>query len=209
MLNEFQGLSKHEVNAMIKDQLDKNEALRREMGCQSKHGCLAGKAHFKEHELKWSSDIYNLKAFQEEQESENKVVIRKMSEASTMLHDVVKDLSHVLNNHKRLDNDLTLFKKDHKEEQELKWQEQNKRINKHENRFWWMVGIVVAASLMAIWRVNTSVSNGDLINQNRTETFFALTLSELSGKPVNEILERHRQHFHEHNKTKTNKKGVK
>ncbi|MCP4373010.1 MAG: hypothetical protein GY797_33620 [Deltaproteobacteria bacterium] len=191
----FKGITQAEVEIMIKDQLDKHEHLIRELGCQSKTGCVAGKKHFQEHELKWSSDIYNLKTFHADQDTENKKTSSKLSEIANVFHDVVKDLSHLLKSFARMEDDIDSYKIEQKKDQDTKWKDQNKRINLYELRFWAMVAIIVAASLASVWRINTSVSNVnkvDLINQKSTEAFFALTISELTGKPVNEIIEKHK-----------------
>jgi len=204
-----QGLTHYEVDKMIREQLDKHDHLIREMGCQSKHGCLAGKKHFQEHELKWSSDLMNLKLFQEDQEQENKLISRKLSETANVFHDVVKDLSHLLNSSTKLEKKLDKYKIEMESDNQIQRKDQNKRIDVYELRFWLMVIVVVGACLTAVMKINTSVTKvnqGDLLNQKRTETMLTLLLSELSGKPVDEIITKLKKHFKPISKTDGNKK---
>ena len=162
---QWQEEVKEMVHTIVEKEIQKLEETRNVMGCQTSIGCVAGKNHAKEHELKWSSDLNDCKGFKEIQEKENKIVGRKMSELTIMMHSVVSDMRSVANEFKEIKNSFTEYKKENASEQEKEWKERDKRIDKYEFRFWAMVIIIVGTALTAMWKIDVSVNELSKVNQ--------------------------------------------
>jgi hypothetical protein len=170
-------MDKNEVNELIEKQLKKYETKINALGCPTKIGCMAGKAHFQMHEDKLASDVNNFKNYIKSNDEDKRVSSLKLSEVTIMLHDVVANLANLLESYKEV----------------------KKTVQMVGNRLWAIVTIILGLCIGTVWQMNRtskaveSVNKTDVENQTATETYMVLMLEQLSKKPIKNLLAEHEE----------------
>lgn len=164
------------------------------MGCQSTLGCVKGNKHFQWHEDKLNSDIEDFVGFKKEQEEENKLMGQKLSDVAGHMVVAASNMSKQSEAFTELKTDYKEYKKEVKKDIADDFKPIHKRVDKYEGRFWWMVGIIVGASLMAVWRIDVGVSKGSIIEestQRTTKAFITLAVADFTNQPVEAVMDRY------------------
>lgn len=187
------------MELLVDKKIEKLESTRNDgIGCQSPLGCIAGKRHFQWHKDKLNSDIEDFIGFKAEQEKENREMGGKLSSIAGHMEVVAINMSNISESFVDIKKEFKEHKIGIKKDIEKEWVAKEKRIDIYEGRFWWMVGILVGASLTAVWRIDAAVSKGLLIekeSRRSAETFFALTVAEITNQTVDEVIKKHGKFF--------------
>jgi hypothetical protein len=220
------GINQKELDLMIKDVQITLEKQFRANGCGTEVGCMAGKAHFRMHEDKLASDINDFKNFKKDTEFEGKTVAKKITEASIMLHDVLARMVSLFDTVKFIDekanrnaDDLKSLEAKTEKNISAVAEDAGERIKEFDVRLWGVFAAMFLMCIATIWaaytsaktanEVNASVSkinSVDINNQASTETYMALLVEQLSGKPISEVVKEHERNRIMIEKTKGVKK---
>jgi hypothetical protein len=180
------GLTQPEVDTIVGNHIQRLEGRLRSLGCGTDVGCLAGKRHEQMHADKLNSEIENCKAFRKNAFDKEKVIANKFSEVLIMLNDVLGRMSEIMRSVDRNEKSV---------------EDNKKEIGKLDTRLWvffsavvlMCVGTVGATyhSMAKISAAVKTINSVDIENQNSTETYMALLLEQIAGKPITQILQEH------------------
>ncbi len=168
-------MNQAEVSAIVREVMEKWRDQINALGCPTEVGCVAGKRHFQEHADKWASDIEDFKNYIKDNNAENKETTSKLSAMTIMLHDAIGELGATL----KQVGDLKVA------------------FEKYDGKLWAIVMIILGLAVGTIWasyNVSASVkqiNSVDIKNQTSTETYMAILVEQLSGKPIDAVVKEH------------------